>query len=113
MADQAPAARPAPRRGQPVPEADAAHITPLEREPPVVASAAGGGRAVPFRPILAVDGIVGGTVLALLTIWELRRVIVLVVIPGFFALVLDPAVALLNRHGLRRGRATSLACPTQ
>ena len=108
MADQAPAAHPAPRRGQPVPEADAAHITPLEREPPFVASAAGGWRAVPFRTILAVDGIVVGTVLALLTIWELRRVIVLVVIAGFFAIVLDPAVALLNRHGLRRGMATSL-----
>ena len=106
MADQAPAARTAPIKGQPVPEADAPHIAAVEQEPqtPVVVTGAGGWRAVPFRTILAVDGIVVGTVIALLTLWELRRVIVLVVIAGFFAIVLDPAVGFLHRHGLRRRR---------
>jgi predicted PurR-regulated permease PerM len=97
-------------RGQPAPEADTPHITALEREPerPVVAGGATGWRAVPYRTILAVDAVVVATVLGLLVVWELRRVIVLVLIAGFFAIVLDPAVGFLNRHGLRRGVAVSL-----
>ena len=111
MAEQAPAARTAPMRGEAATEPDASHISALERgaassdEAPV---ASVGWRAVPWRTILAIDGVVVGTVLSLVALWALRRVIVFVVIAGFFAIVLNPAVAFLHRRGLRRGLAVSL-----
>ena len=109
MAEQVHAARTAPIRERSASEADPRHITPLEREPDEQQGGASlsrpGWRSVPYRTILAIDGIVVATVLSLLVVWELRRVLVLVLIAGFFAIVLDPAVAFLHRHGLRRGLA--------
>lgn len=63
---------------------------------------------VPLRVIVAIDGVVLAVVFALYLAYHLRRVIVLVVIAAFFAIVLSPAVDWLVRHGMRRALATSL-----
>ncbi|HUY63829.1 MAG TPA: AI-2E family transporter [Acidimicrobiales bacterium] len=66
-------------------------------------------RAVPLRAILASVAVVALTYLAAKLVYKLREVILLVVVAGFVALVLDPAVVRFQRWGLRRrGSAVAL-----
>ena len=52
-----------------------------------------------------VDAVVIATWIAFRLVGRLREVILWVLIAGFIALVLDPAVAFLQRHRFRRGAA--------
>jgi predicted PurR-regulated permease PerM len=64
---------------------------------------------VPWRIIFGTIGAVLLTALAVLLLWELRRVLTYVVVAGFFAVVLNPIVtALSDTLHLRRGVATTL-----
>ena len=63
---------------------------------------------VPIRTILAVIGIVLAAVAGIELILALQRVIGLIFISGFLAMVLSPAVSGLVRIGIRRGLATAL-----
>jgi predicted PurR-regulated permease PerM len=63
---------------------------------------------VPWRLILATIGVVLAAAASIELLIALRRVIVLIVIATFFAVVLSPAVSRLVRLGLRRGLATSI-----
>jgi predicted PurR-regulated permease PerM len=65
-------------------------------------------RHVPLRAILAVDLVAVATYVAAILVVKLREVILLVVISGFLALVLNPPVAALERRGLRRGAAAGV-----
>ncbi len=65
-----------------------------------------GARPVPVRTILATIGLVLATLVALLLIHRLAHIIGLLVVAGFFAVVLTPAVDFLGRHGIRRSLAT-------
>jgi predicted PurR-regulated permease PerM len=47
-------------------------------------------------------------VVAVLLVWELRRIVGLVVIAAFFATILNPMVDVLTRLKMRRGVATSI-----
>jgi len=61
-------------------------------------------RVIRFRPrtILIVIGIVLGIVLLLQILWSARQVLTWIVISAFLALALNPLVALIQRHGVRR-----------
>src|SRR3954471_10929539 len=62
---------------------------------------------VPVRLILTIIGLVVLTILALLAVVALARVIALLVVAGFFTVVLNPAVDLLQvRAHMRRGLST-------
>lgn len=74
---------------------------PEETAPPSI-------RLVPVRTILATIGLVLGTVAFLLLVVQLRRVLTLVLVAAFFAIVLNPIVDMLVRMRLRRGLATGL-----
>ncbi len=63
---------------------------------------------MPLRTILVIDVVALGTYAAVLVIMKLREVILLVVIASFVALILEPAVAFLTRHGFRRGLAAAV-----
>ncbi|HEX9530405.1 MAG TPA: AI-2E family transporter [Acidimicrobiales bacterium] len=63
---------------------------------------------VPLRTILALDALVLAVVLGLYLAYHLRRVLVLLAISTFLAVVLSPAVDLLHRKGIRRSLATSM-----
>ena len=63
-------------------------------------------RPVPVRSILATIGLVLATVVALLIVQRLARVIGLLIVAGFFAVVLTPAVDFLVRQRIRRSLAT-------
>jgi predicted PurR-regulated permease PerM len=63
---------------------------------------------VPVRLIVAIIGLILATIVALLLVVALRRILVYVVIAAFFAIILNPAVDLLERARLRRGLATLL-----
>lgn len=65
-------------------------------------------RGVPIRTIIAVDVVAVATVLAAALVWELRDLILLGIVAGFIALVLEPGVALLGRAKLSRGWATTV-----
>jgi predicted PurR-regulated permease PerM len=73
------------------------------RRPPGVAR-----ERVPVRTILASIGLVLGTVVLLLLIREVQRVLVWIVIAGFFAVALYPVVNWIERHApwCRRSLAT-------
>jgi predicted PurR-regulated permease PerM len=73
------------------------------RRPPEAAR-----QPVPVRTILASIGLVLGTVLLLLLIREVQRVLVWIVIAGFFAVALYPVVNWIERHvpWCRRSLAT-------
>jgi predicted PurR-regulated permease PerM len=58
--------------------------------------------------VLSIIGLVIGSLLALGLLWELRRIITLLVIAVFFAVVLAPAVDAFERVGFRRGLATAI-----
>jgi predicted PurR-regulated permease PerM len=61
---------------------------------------------VPVRTILATIGLVLATIIAIRIVQLLANVIGLLVVAGFFAIVLTPAVDYLERKGMRRSIAT-------
>jgi predicted PurR-regulated permease PerM len=90
--------------------------TPIEREDRQVSPdaprrerlfAAASAKGVNLRTILAVDGVVILTWLAYRLLGRLREIILWILIAGFVALVLNPAVSFLHRR-VRRGAAVLL-----
>ena len=67
--------------------------------------AAASAKGVPLRTILTVDAVVIATWVLYRLIGRLREVILWILIAAFIALVLNPAVAGLQRHRFRRGAA--------
>jgi predicted PurR-regulated permease PerM len=65
-------------------------------------------RSVPLRAILTFVGVVVATYLAAKVVYRLREVILLLVVSGFIALLLNPIVAALQRLCGRRGIAVTL-----
>src|SRR3712207_4015633 len=66
-------------------------------------------RPVPVRTILATIGLVLATVVSLYLVVVLARIIALLIVAGFFAVVLNQPVSFLHRRlHLRRGLATTL-----
>lgn len=65
-------------------------------------------KRVPLRAILAVDAVAVGTYVALKLVVHLKTVLLLLVVAAFLAVILDPAVVLLQRRGLRRGPAVGI-----
>jgi predicted PurR-regulated permease PerM len=63
-------------------------------------------RPVPVRTILATIGLVLATVILLRGLQRLSHILGLLVVAGFFAIVLTPAVDFLERRGFRRSLAT-------
>lgn len=63
---------------------------------------------VPVRTILATIGLVLATLIAIRMVQLLTNVIGLLVVAGFFAIVLTPSVDFLERKGMRRSMATIL-----
>ena len=63
-------------------------------------------RPVPVRTILATIGLVLATVVALLLVQKLARVIGLLVVAAFFAIIVTPAVDFMEKHRFRRSLAT-------
>jgi predicted PurR-regulated permease PerM len=61
---------------------------------------------VPWRTILAAIGMVLATLVLLVIVRKLTHIIGLLVVAGFFAIVLTPAVDFLERHRMRRSLAT-------
>ena len=70
--------------------------------------AAASARGVPLRTILTVDAVVIATWVLYRLLGRLREVILWVMIAAFIALVLNPAVAVLQRHRFRRGAAVGV-----
>jgi len=65
-------------------------------------------RGVPLRTILTVDAVVVLTWVGYRLLGRLREVILWILIAGFVAAVLNPAVAFLQRHRFRRGTAIGM-----
>ncbi len=66
-------------------------------------------RHVPLRTIVTAVAVVAVTYLAGKLIYRLREVLVLILVAGFIALLLDPLVVLLERHLVpRRGAAVAI-----
>jgi len=65
-------------------------------------------RRVPLRTILVTVAVVAGTYLAGLLIYRLRTLLLLVVVAGFVALLLNPLVVQLQRWIPRRGLAVTI-----
>lgn len=63
-------------------------------------------RTVPYRTILATIGLVLATVIVLRGLQRLSSVLGLLVVAGFFAILLTPAADFLERRGFRRSLAT-------
>jgi predicted PurR-regulated permease PerM len=63
-------------------------------------------RTVPFRTILATIGLVLATIILLRGLQRMSHILGLLVVAGFFAIVLTPAVDFLERRGFRRSLAT-------
>lgn len=63
-------------------------------------------RPVPVRTILATIGLVLATLVAITAVQRLSHILGLLIIAGFFAIVLTPAVDFLERRGFRRSLAT-------
>jgi predicted PurR-regulated permease PerM len=61
---------------------------------------------VPWRTIVATIGTVLATIVLLVIVRKLTHIIGLLVVAGFFAIVLTPAVDFLERHRMRRSLAT-------
>ena len=70
--------------------------------------AAASAKGVPLRTILTIDAVVIATWVLYRLLGRLREVILWVLIAGFIALVLNPAVAALQRHRFRRGAAVAV-----
>ncbi len=66
-------------------------------------------RHVPLLTILVTVGVVAATYLAGLLIYRLRNVVLLMLVGGFIALLLNPAVVLVQRRWVaRRGGAVAI-----
>lgn len=63
-------------------------------------------RPVPIRTILATIGLVLATLILLVMVQKLARILGLLVVAGFFSIVLTPAVDFLERRGMRRSMST-------
>ncbi len=60
------------------------------------------GDRVPYGTIFATVGIVAGVYLLGEVLYRLRDIVLVMIVSGFIALLLDPLVVALQRHGLRR-----------
>jgi predicted PurR-regulated permease PerM len=66
-------------------------------------------RNVPLRTIVVTVAVVAGTYLAGKLIYRLRDVVLLIVVAGFIAVLLNPMVVFLQNHGIkRRGLAVTV-----
>jgi predicted PurR-regulated permease PerM len=65
-------------------------------------------RRVPLRTILVTVAVVAATYLAAQLIYRLRTILLLIVVAGFVALLLNPIVVLLQRRIPRRGLAVTI-----
>ena len=65
-------------------------------------------RRVPLRTILVTVGVVAATFLAGQLIYRLRTLVLLILVAGFVALLLNPLVVLLQRRIRRRGLAVTI-----
>jgi predicted PurR-regulated permease PerM len=65
-------------------------------------------RRVPLRTILVTVGVVAATFLAAQLIYRLRTLVLLIIVAGFVALLLNPLVVLLQRRIRRRGLAVTV-----
>jgi len=86
---------------------------PDEASPPVTRRARlwewADERRIPLTAIIATVVVVAATYLAGRLVYKLREVILLIVVAGFVALLLNPLVLLLQRAGItRRGSAVAL-----
>lgn len=63
---------------------------------------------MPLRTILVVDAVAVGTIVLAYLVMKLREVILLVVIASFIAIILEPAVGMIERRGARRGLAAGI-----
>ena len=68
---------------------------------------------VPWRTIIASVAVVGAALLSVVLVVHLARIIAWLVVAGFFAVILSPAVDWLERRAhLRRGLATAIVIVT-
>jgi predicted PurR-regulated permease PerM len=89
---------------------------PRPEEPPVTAEVrltrlwhAADVRHIPLRTIIVTVAVVVATFLAGKLIYRLRDVVLLIVVAGFIAILLNPMVVFLQRHGIaRRGLAVTV-----
>ncbi len=58
--------------------------------------------SVPYGTIFAAVGVVAGVYLLGEVLYRLRDIVLVMIVSGFIALLLDPLVVALQRHGLRR-----------
>ncbi len=65
-------------------------------------------RRVPLRTILVTVAVVAATFLAAQLIYRLRTLVLLIIVAGFVALLLNPLVVLLQRRIRRRGLAVTV-----
>jgi predicted PurR-regulated permease PerM len=65
-------------------------------------------RRVPLRTILVTVGVVAATYLGAELLYRLRTIVLLVVVAGFVAVLLNPIVVLLQRRIPRRGLAVTI-----
>ena len=65
-------------------------------------------RRVPLRTIVVTVAVVAGTYLAGILIYRLRTLVLLIIVAGFVALLLNPLVVLLQRWVPRRGFAVTI-----
>jgi predicted PurR-regulated permease PerM len=65
-------------------------------------------RRVPLRTILVTVAVVAATYLAAQLLYRLRTIVLLIVVAGFVALLLNPIVVLLQRRVPRRGLAVTI-----
>ncbi len=70
--------------------------------------AAAQAKGVPLRTILTIDAVVIGTWVGYRLLSRLRDVILWILIAAFIAVVLNPAVIILQRHRIRRTPAVAL-----
>lgn len=88
-------------------------IEPPPTPPEAARAAPSSWREVPWRTIIATVAVVLGTVALIATVLATLRIIGWVLIAGFFAIVLAPAVARLERRlGGRRGVAATIVVIT-
>ena len=65
-------------------------------------------RNVPLRTIVVTVAVVAATYLAGKLIYRLRDIVLLIIVAGFVALLLNPIVVLLQRRVPRRGYAVAI-----
>ena len=65
-------------------------------------------RRVPLRTILVTVAVVAGTYVGAQLLYRLRTIVLLIVVAGFVAVLLNPIVVLLQRRIPRRGLAVTI-----